>query len=385
MAKKLIDVQANGFKSYVDATATAVGAEPALGDPGPGAWYLRAIDNVRSWVASIPWAGVDKTGAVATDVGALPSLTLGGDVDANSINSGASCVVKFQGVTSWTNFPFANSLLMSGKGGVFTQLSGKDSGISQCWTDLTDGGTYRRNYVTAYGWSPWYTDWDSYNLPAGTTGKALLATASQAAARSAISALPTANPTATGTLTAPDVVVSNLAGTGTRTAAVDSMGKVIVDPNQPEYAILRSANPLNALGGAPRSVFSIALPAEILLTRSIRVSFQYDISNGSGAYISTTLGGLVRTDSSLGAGGAYSTSGTVSMIFTKASSTTVGQIARNLMRRTDTGALSITDQNYDGSEFSALDLSTALTLSVNLSESSGTANLYGKQLLVEVV
>ncbi len=67
----LIDVL-NGVQKLVSATPAAVGAEPAFGDPGPGTWYLRAIDNVRSWVASIPWAGVDKTGAVASDVGALP-------------------------------------------------------------------------------------------------------------------------------------------------------------------------------------------------------------------------------------------------------------------------------------------------------------------------
>ena len=264
MAKKLIDVQANGFKSYVDATATAVGAEPALGDPGPGTWYLRAIDNVRSWVASIPWAGVDKTGAVATDVGALPSLTLGGAVDANSINSGAPCVVKFQGVTSWANFPFADALLMSGKGGAFTQLVGKDSGVSQCWTDLTDGGTYRRNYVTAYGWSPWYTDWDSYNLPVGSTGKALLATASQAAARSAISALPVANPTATGTLTAPDVVVSNLAG-GVRFVVTDAAGKLVATYAPPSLPYLPTSGGIVsgdvAIDGLLRSQHSYPIPS----------------------------------------------------------------------------------------------------------------------------
>lgn len=185
-------------------------ASPSLGQVAAytaGGWApIKLADANIDAAAAIGWEKISKSGAVATDVGALPSLTISGDVDANSINSGAPCIVKFQSVTSWTNFPFANALLMSGKGGVFTQLAGKDSGISQCWTDLTDGGTYRRNYVTAYGWSPWYTDWDSYNLPAGTTGKALLATASQAAARSAISALPTANPTATGTLTAPDVI-----------------------------------------------------------------------------------------------------------------------------------------------------------------------------------
>lgn len=221
----LIDV-VNGVQRLVSATASAVGAEPALSDPGPGTWYLRSIGAIRSWVASIPWAGVDKTGAVASDVGALPSLTLGGDVDANSINSGSPCVVKFQGVTSWANFPFSSVLMMAGKGGSFTQLAGKDGGVTQCWSDLADGTTYRRNYATSYGWAPWAANWDSYNLPVGSTGKNILAASTQSAARSAISALPVANPTATGTLTAPDVVVSNRAGTGTRMATLDSAGKI---------------------------------------------------------------------------------------------------------------------------------------------------------------
>lgn len=225
-------------------------ASPSLGQVAAytvGGWApIKLADANIDDAAAIGWGKISKTGAVATDVGALPSLTISGDVDANSINSGAPCIVKFQSVTSWTNFPFANALLMSGKGGVFTQLAGKDSGISQCWTDLTDGGTYRRNYVTIYGWSPWYTDWDSYNLPAGTTGKALLATASQAAARSAISALPIANPTATGTLTAPDVVVSNLAGTGTRPAAIDSTGKLVVSGGENSFAVKSASFTLSA-------------------------------------------------------------------------------------------------------------------------------------------
>ena len=273
------------------AVASDVGAEPALGNPGPGTWFLKTISGVRSWVASIPWAGVDKTGAVASDVGALPSLVIGGDVDANSINGGASCTVKFQGVTSWTNFPFANFLLMSGKGGVFTQLSGKDSGISQCWTDLTDGGTYRRNYVTIYGWSPWYTDWDSYNLPAGTTGKALLATASQAAARSAISALPTANPTATGTLTAPDVVVSNLAGTGTRSVATDSTGKLVLAGAGDTVTATASSGALTSL--TDTNIVSASLSAGKWL---VSVNFHL-YAGGSGAGSVTIFNSGISTTS----------------------------------------------------------------------------------------
>jgi len=271
-------LEADGFPKIPSPSANEVAVY------GVGGWdSAKLADANIDAAAAIGWGKISKTGAVATDVGALPSLTISGDVDANSINSGAPCIVKFQSVTSWTNFPFANALLMSGKGGVFTQLAGKDSGISQCWTDLTDGGTYRRNYVTTYGWSPWYTDWDSYNLPAGTTGKALLAAASQAAARSAISALPIANPTATGTLTAPDVVVSNLAGAGTRPAALDSTGKIVVG----------SAN-IRTFGTASASfTYSASTPSVVRTTGAIYVTLPAaaDFSGSETVFFQEAVGG----------------------------------------------------------------------------------------------
>lgn len=267
-------------------------ASPSLGQVAAytaGGWApIKLADANIDAAAAIGWGKISKSGAVATDVGALPSLTISGDVDANSINSGAPCIVKFQSVTSWTNFPFANALLMSGKGGAFTQLVGKDSGVSQCWTDLTDGGTYRRNYVTAYGWSPWYTDWDSYNLPVGSTGKALLATASQAAARSAISALPIANPTATGTLTAPDVVVSNLAGTGTRPAAIDSTGKLVVGMFTAKDCLSVYTTAPTA---APNYIRANSYTGTIAASASYRGSLK-GIVDGSTVSVKFTIGGV---------------------------------------------------------------------------------------------
>lgn len=180
MAKKLIDVQANGFKSYVDATAA--------------------------------------------NIGALPFLTLAGAIDFNSINGGASCIASVDG-TSYANGPLPSPSMASGPGGCLTQIVGEAGAITQQWDDIFNDVSYQRSLFGGT-WSAWLVMWDAGNLPAGATGKAVLATASQAAARSAISALPVANPTATGTLTAPDVVVSGRAGTGTRMATLDSAGKI---------------------------------------------------------------------------------------------------------------------------------------------------------------
>jgi hypothetical protein len=73
-----------------------------------------------------------------------------------------------------------------------------------------------------------------------------LASETAANFRTRIAALPVANPTATGTLTAPDVVVSNLAGTGTRPAAIDSTGKLVVSGGENSFAVKSASFTLSA-------------------------------------------------------------------------------------------------------------------------------------------
>ena len=125
-------------------------------------------------------------------------------------------------------------------------------------------------------------------MPAGTTGKNILAASTQAAARSAISALPVSNPTATGTLTAPDVVVSNLAGTGTRPAALDSTGKLAV-------GVFTAKDCLNvyttAPTAAPNYIRANSYTAAIAASASYRGSLK-GIVDGSTVSVKFTIGGV---------------------------------------------------------------------------------------------
>jgi hypothetical protein len=280
MAKKLIDVQANGFKSYVDATATAVGAEPALGDPGPGTWYLRAIDNVRSWVASIPWAGVDKTGAVASDVGAepalgnpgpgtwflktisgvrswvasipwagvdktgavasdigaLPEIVVTGSVNFNSINSDLPCSAEIS-PSSVTNGPTGYAAPTKAH---LLQSKGAANYLTQVLTTAT--AVAFRGMTSPGVWGAWRYVWDDAYLPISSFSQTLLDDANAVAARATLGALASNNPTATGTLTTPDVVVSSQTGAGVRQATFDATGKLIAtgEPSHTSDAVAQS-------------------------------------------------------------------------------------------------------------------------------------------------
>lgn len=224
MAKKLIDVQANGFKSYVDATAAAVGAEPALGNPGPGTWYLRAIDNVRSWVAQIPWAGVDKTGAVASDIGALPEIAVIGSINFNSINSGLPCSAEIS-PSIVTNGPPGYAAPTKAH---LLQSKGAANYLTQVLTTAT--AVAFRGMTSPGVWGAWRYVWDDAYLPISSFSQTLLDDANAVAARATLGALASNNPTPTGTLTAPDVVVSNLAEPGSHAVAADSTGKLVIKP-----------------------------------------------------------------------------------------------------------------------------------------------------------
>lgn len=223
MAKKLIDVQANGFKSYVDATAAAVGAEPALGNPGPGTWFLKTISGVRSWVASIPWAGVDKTGAVASDVGALPAVDpiITGTPKIDNGSGNLSRMRFNAGANRWTLGISSSSEGGDDTGSPFMLAAYTDAG------ELIDTPIFFERKAS----SPITVFRSLVLLPlvgTGTRPAAIDSTGKLVSTTLAtIGALPIANPTATGTLTAPDVVVSNLAGTGTRAVAADSTGKLV--------------------------------------------------------------------------------------------------------------------------------------------------------------
>ena len=161
-----------GKISKTGAVASDIGAEPALGNPGVGNWWLSTFSGIRMWVATIPWGEVSKSGAVASDVGA--ELALGNP------GPGTWYLRAIDNVRSWV--------------------------ASIPWGSISKTG----------------------------------------AVASDVGALPVANPTATGTLTAPDVVVSNLAGTGTRPAAIDSTGKLVVSGGENSFAVKSASFTLSA-------------------------------------------------------------------------------------------------------------------------------------------
>lgn len=276
----LIDVL-NGVQKLVSATPAAVGAEPALGNPGPGTWFLRAVAGVRSWiqlgalalkssisnadvadaadiawtkvsksgaapgdvgasaaahnhnasdinagslptinggtgVASLPagfivslderlaslpqaeksvafyetahggfnaallgaefeitgpstgptiginglaWSKVDKSGAVATDVQALPATSQAGAINFDSINGGLPCALSLAGA-SYTNGPPGAS---STTGYFLVQGVGRDGLRTQYATDTKFGGAYHRFQTSSASgaWSAWFAILDS--------------------------------------------------------------------------------------------------------------------------------------------------------------------------------------------------------------------------------
>jgi len=99
-----------------------------------------------------------------------------------------------------------------------------------------------------------------------------------------IAALPVANPTATGTLTAPDVVVSNLAGTGTRPAALDSSGKLAVSGGENSFATKTSSFSLSASTEKvirTNGALTITLPAASTMAGYSYTIFQEYVGGGS--------------------------------------------------------------------------------------------------------
>mgnify|MGYP007071578769 CR=1 FL=1 len=211
----LIDVL-NGVQKLVTATPAAVGAEPALGNPGPGTWFLKTISGVRSWVASIPWAGVDKTGAVASDVGALPvnNPTATGLLTVPAIrNTGstANAIIKWDAEGD----EVASTLIESGSDISTTSTLNTSSGLrsgkaasdtvgSGAWLQLMDNLTSRtKAWLVQLGAS---NTLDFWNFESGSFG-----------------ASPKAKLFLDGSLS-----LAAMAGTGARAVAADSTGKLVI-------------------------------------------------------------------------------------------------------------------------------------------------------------
>jgi hypothetical protein len=218
-------------------------ASPSLGQVAAytaGGWApIKLADANIDAAAAIGWGKISKSGAVATDVGALPEIVVTGAVNFNSINSGLPCSAEID-ASSTSNAP---SGFTSGKAHLL-QSKGATNWLTQTLTAAT--AVAFRGMTSPGVWGSWRYVWDDAYLPISALGLDLLNDLTAYSMRLTLGALASANPTATGTLTAPDVVVSNLAGTGTRPAAIDSTGKLVVSGGENSFAVKSASFTLSA-------------------------------------------------------------------------------------------------------------------------------------------
>lgn len=176
----IVDSSRNGsFASLTASSLAGTGTRPLVATSAG----LQQAQDAATFLGTIGAAS-------ASDLsGRLPIVALSGAIDFNSINSSAPCVAVGDG-TSYANSPYLGTQLV-GYGGTLYQGIGATGIITQIWADGRTGTLYYRGKVGA-SWGAWASIHDSYNLPAGTTGKSVLAAATAAAARTAISAAPLA-------------------------------------------------------------------------------------------------------------------------------------------------------------------------------------------------
>lgn len=277
-------------EAKLEADGFVKAASPSLGQVAAytaGGWApIKLADANIDAAAAIGWGKVSKTGAVATDVGALPEIVVTGAVDLNSVNASLPCSAEIN-ASAITNGPSG----LFPTGGRAHLLQGKCAAnyITQILTVSTPVAiVIARNMTGPGAWGAWRVIWDDALLPAGATGKNVLAASTQSAARSAISALPIANPTATGTLTAPTIVVSGLAGSGSRVAGINSAGQIVA-------AMYTAKDCLNitttAPTAAPNYVRANSYTGGLDASASYRGSLKGHIDAGSVLDVRFTIGG----------------------------------------------------------------------------------------------
>lgn len=395
-------LEADGFPKIPSPSANEVAVY------GVGGWdSVKLADANIDAAAAIGWGKISKTGAVATDVGALPYASptvASGKLTAAAATTGGASLNVPNGVTPtspsdgdiWQD---GSRLFMQGRILAVTKGASNSFGSGSSFAVMDAANPAKGAHIqlnAAGGMDIWTLQGGSWinelTLPidgsiqlanlAGTGTRSVSADATGKLVANATEALPVANPTATGTLTVPDVVVSNLAGGGFRPVSISSTGKLVAGSAFIDSAVL----PLDVVaGGTPRNIVTTDIPANVFPLRIVRISFHYLIvaTSGNSAYLSVSLGGQSRTDSTFGLGSDGSQSGKVVIDFMAASSNTLNQVA-TCTRRNGANLVSISEQNYKGSEFSALNFATDLALTVDLYESSSSATITVSQMVVEV-
>ena len=164
-----------------------------------------------------------------------PVLSFTGSVDAKALNGGKAGLYRLAAST-YTNFWTG---ITAGQQASVLQLESPTGLRTLIASDNKAGGLLTRFQASDFpgdDWSDWYTLWDSGSLPVGVTGRAVLATTTQAGARTAIGAAPLAGVT-DGSNAASGVV------------------------GQYYEAFLPEASFVYAVNGSPVAVLSLSLPA----------------------------------------------------------------------------------------------------------------------------
>ncbi len=177
-------------------TAAQVGAAPTVHIHLANDITVGTFDEARipalpmSRITGLDTALAGKSGVghthsfTAADVGAFPWRFATGGVDASSLSEHGVYSLRVAGGSNW----------WVGLGGTqnvaLIQAHGADGLKSQIACDQRYGGLLTRSQMSEYGnaWSGWATIWDALSLPVGTKGRAVIAAATSAAARSAITA-----------------------------------------------------------------------------------------------------------------------------------------------------------------------------------------------------
>lgn len=170
-------------------------------------------------------------GTTADDVGAFPARFAIGGINFNDLDQGVWSLRTGPATNGWAG-------LTSSQNVGLLEMHGADDLCAQIAADMRFGGLLTRSQMSEFGstWSGWASIWDSFSLPVGTTGRNVLAAASQSAARFAIAAAASSGVT-DGSNAGPGVV------------------------GQYFEALLPEASHVSPSNGVPISVLSLSLPA----------------------------------------------------------------------------------------------------------------------------